>query len=340
MKLIEWKLQEVTLSELDWDDTQFDWNSRLFDQKSSLQNRQLKDSLATYGLLMPLVIQAKEPQGFRIIDGFQRAHFLREMVKGENPDLTNPFPCLVIPEANSKEEVAFWKLQTMPLVENFTGQQIGWFLQRLIDLRVTEEQIVDEVLPKLGVKSSKEVCQGLLRVTAVLGGASYKVVEGLSVDDILLLLKFSDTEIREMLKVLQGLVLGGNKWKSLMQLFYDVPRVTNQPLIKILNSSEVVRILHSPEIQPPIQFKRLKQQLEQWRYPELMSARRDFEQAVQQLPLSKSIQVEYDSNFERDTLSLKIEVDSLNNLSEQLENLPVASHAEVWQKLFELVHGE
>ncbi|MBF0277676.1 MAG: ParB N-terminal domain-containing protein [SAR324 cluster bacterium] len=326
---MKWSCQEVLLNRINAQNSPFDWSL----VKTDIDLRQ---SLKSHGLLMPFVIQSADSSQFLLIDGFKRIKALRELE--HNAELS--FPCLVVPSEISSARIALWRLETQSKQQSFKGPEVCRILTILAELGFEESAITEQVLPKLGMKPSKKTTEELLLLGQLLRKDDSELLMHCTADEMLPLLKFSDAEIPILFRNLKDLKLGGNKWKSLLQLLNEVCRFRNWTLAQIMDSAEVVRILHDPQIQSPVRFRLLKQKLETWRYPELTSSRERFETDLKSLRLPKQVEVQYDPFFEKDNLLLKFKAGSLKELTEQVFTVKEKLKMETWESLFQLIHGE
>lgn len=321
---MNWSFHTLPLEKIDPTETSFDW------QIQSKSN-DLKKSINSQGLLMPLVVQKTEEDLFRIIDGFQRFKWMGPQ--------SSAIPCLVLPEDMENSDIVVWKFNTMPTGSKWEGKEVIRMVKRLQPLGVGENDMTQHILPKMGLKPSLQLNKQLNQLSKTLPVLEGTVLSTLSIDDLLPLLRVSSDEVELLVKQLSGMVLGGNKWKQLLTMFQEIPRIRKESLKNILESNEVVRILHNPEIQAPVRFRLLKHQLELWRFPELSESRQNFEDHLKKLDLPQKAQVEYDQDFEKDDLVLKIESSSVEELSMQLKELTETAEPESWQALFDIVHG-
>ena len=84
---------------------------------------------------------------------------------------------------------------------------------------------------------------------------------------------------------------------------------------------EIQQILEDSNLQGPVRYRLLKQQLDALRYPELSEMQKKFEQVHKRLKLPHRIKLESDQYFENDELALKMKFSSVDELRECLMNL-------------------
>lgn len=324
---MKWVYQEICSDQLLWKDSLFDWSLKPM-------TADLKKSVETQGLLIPLLVQALDNQQFQLIDGFKRLRILESLTAF--PD--NAYPCWIIPQDIPRDHLILLRVQGIQ--QSFTGMEICQILDKLKQLGIEESFLIEQILPKLGLKPSQKMMQDLLRLHALVTWNEVPFLANHTPEELLPLLHFSKEDILVLGDHLKDLPLGGNKWKTLLLLFKEVSRRQGVSLSKIIKIPEVVQILCNPQLQPPVRFRLLKQQLETWRYPELTAAQADFEQAIKALQLPPQSSIEYDPFFEKDELLLKIQAGSFEELKQQLVALGQCLHTKTWEKLFQLLHGD
>ena len=88
-----------------------------------------------------------------------------------------------------------------------------------------ESQLTKQVLPRLGLKPSRKITLDLLKLAEIFDLEERACLENYTAEDLLPLMKFSGAEIRLLVRHLKDIELGGNKWKSLLQLIREVSRL-------------------------------------------------------------------------------------------------------------------
>ncbi len=102
--------------------------------------------------------------------------------------------------------------------------------------------------------------------------------------------------------------------------------------------------MEDSNLQGPVRYRLLKQQLDALRYPELSEMQKKFEQVHKRLKLPHRIKLESDQYFENDELALKIKFRSVDELREHLMNLSDTVNSEnlinAWNDLFAILREE
>ena len=102
--------------------------------------------------------------------------------------------------------------------------------------------------------------------------------------------------------------------------------------------------MEDSNLQGPVRYRLLKQQLDTLRYPELSKMRKRFDQTCKSLKLPERLTLESDQYFENDELALKMKFRSVDELREHLMNLSDTVNSEnlinAWNDLFAILREE
>ena len=144
-----WDFLTLTACRIDQSETRFNWFP------DNLSKDDLK-SLGQNGIRIPILLQATTGKKFRIIDGFKRISWLTSnSAASEQEKKRTSLPCFILPESMPEREVIYIRLETLsPSSNNFSGIHVSRVLKQLEDSAFTTDEIVDQVLPKLGLKPS------------------------------------------------------------------------------------------------------------------------------------------------------------------------------------------
>jgi len=206
----------------------------------------------------------------------------------------------------------------------------------------SKEEIAVQVLPRLGQKPSERLARQLLDLHEML--LRVELPESmllLGCEDVLPLLKFSQSVLPDVVALFGRLEVSGKKWRNLLQLLDEVSRLRKISVSDVLHLPEILKILGRSSLQSPIRYRLLKQQLEIWRFPELSDLQRKFNQGRKRLKLAPRITLESDPYFENDDLTLTLKIRSVEELRGHLESLRNPENSEkvevLWKDLFALL---
>ena len=332
-----WSFSNLTFSQIEAGDTLFDWFPGVL--SVSLQN-----SLEQNGIQFPLLVQAIQHSKYRLVDGFKRFSWLTTdtgVFAQEKQETL--LPCFILPESLPEQETSRIRLETLPTSsENFSGVYVSRVIKMLQESGYSKEEIAVQVLPRLGQKPSERLARQLLDLHEML--LRVELPESmllLGCEDVLPLLKFSQSVLPDVVALFGRLEVSGKKWRNLLQLLDEVSRLRKISVSDVLYLPEILKILGRSSLQSPIRYRLLKQQLEIWRFPELSDLQRKFNQGRKSLKLAPRITLESDPYFENDDLTLTLKIRSVEELRGHLESLRNSENSEkvevLWKDLFALL---
>ena len=332
-----WSFSNLTFSQIEAGDTLFDWFPGVL--SVSLQN-----SLEQNGIQFPLLVQAIQHSKYRLVDGFKRFSWLTtDTGVSAHEKQETLLPCFILPESLPEQETSLIRLETLPTSsENFSGVYVSRVIKMLQESGYSKEEIAVQVLPRLGQKSSERLARQLLDLHEML--LRVELPESmllLGCEDVLPLLKFSQSVLPDVVALFGRLEVSGKKWRNLLQLLDEVSRLRKISVSDVLYLPEILKILGRSSLQSPIRYRLLKQQLEIWRFPELSDLQRKFNQGRKSLKLAPRITLESDPYFENDDLTLTLKICSVKELRGHLESLRNPENSEkvevLWKDLFALL---
>ena len=343
----DWILKNLYMDQLDDLSSKFNW----FPGELLESDR---NSIKQDGIRLPLLVQQADDSKFRLIDGFKRLSWLK-YVKGKFAEefMQEILPCLIIPEKVPIIDVAKIRLETLSTDQNsFSGIQLCGVLEMLSNLGFSKKEITFQVFPIFGLTSSMRLTSQLMdlqrklvesekNAESLLQGS---IIMSMEYQDLLPLLKFSGSDFQSVLKLAKKIEVKGKKWRNLLQVIDEVIRLRETKVSEILNYPEVHILMKESNIQVPVRYRLLKEQLHILRYPELSKMRKRFDQKKKRLKLSEGITLESDQYFEKDELALKIKFHSADELRYHLMNLLNSANSEnlvnVWNDMFSILNEE
>lgn len=338
-----WDFLTVTVCRIDPTETCFNWFT------GNLSEEDLK-SLEQNGILIPILLQVVPGKKYRIIDGFKRISWLTSNnTASDQKQQETPIPCFILPESMPEREATNIRLETLSTSSgNFSGIQIGRVLKQFQDSDFTTEEIAAQVLPRLGLKPSARLVRQLLDLHNVLKTMTLpESLLQLGSEDLLPLLKFSQSALPDLAALSERMEVGGKKWRNLLQVLDEVSRLREIAADEVLKLPEILEIIGRSSLQAPVRYRLLKQQLDTWRYPELSDLRQRFEQGRQRLNLSPRITLESDPYFENDDLTLSFKISSVQELRKNLKvlantvpDIQEENSEDVWKELFTLLQED
>ena len=344
-----WNFSTLTAGQIETDETPFDWFP------GTLSENELS-SIKHNGILLPLLVQAVANSKYLLVDGFKRfSYFATQSKVSLHENQALEFSCIILPESLAMKEVAEIRLQTLAAAgTDFSAIRVCRMLKKLLAYGFEKDEIVREVLPRLGLKSSVRLLRQLLDLQEMLlvqeqhqQFVQTDFLMSLSCEDLLPLLKFSQNEFPSIISLAEKMEVSGKKWRNLLQLLDEVCRLKQMSTVEVLKFPEILEIFGRSSLQAPVRYRLLKQQLDAWRYPELSDMRQRFEQGKQRLKLAPRISLESEAFFENDDLTLTLKIRSYEELQKHLKSLEhgapelsAEKSQEIWNDLFAVLQED
>ena len=342
----DWILKNLSISQLDDLSSTFNWFPR--DLLECERNSMEKD-----GIRFTLIVHPVEDSKFRLIDGFKRLSWLKS-VQGKSAEeyQQEQLSCLIIPAFVSLRDVAKIRLETLSSDQtSFSGIHLCIVLYFLSKEGFSKKEIAFQVFPSLGLVSSVRLAGQLLYLQKKLNtyelqakSILHESIMIMGYEDLMQLLKFSSSDFPSVVRLAEKMDVKGKKWRNLLQVLDEVIRLLETTATEILKYPGIQKILEDSNVQGPVRYRLLKQQLDALRYPELSKMRKRFDQTCKSLNLPERLTLESDQYFENDELVLKINFRSVDELREHLINLSDKVNSEnlinAWNDLFAILREE
>ena len=342
-KRSEWKNIFLSLDQIDTKKSQFNWFPNPLMEKDI-------NSILAKGILLPILVYERKKSMYILVDGFKRVKWIKSSkLYLKNSNLNRKISCLVIPKEFKFKELVTLRIETLTNQENnFPGFQVCSLLKTLKKKGVSNKEIVESFLPRLGLESSSRLSLQLLKMADIMEeleqSRSLKFTEflySLSSADLFSLRKFPDKEILSVLNFLSIMEVRGKKMRYMVKELNEICRIRGISVQEVLEMSKFKGIL-TKNIQISERYHLIKEQFNYIRYPQLSKLRDTFFIKRKKLNLPKRINIDNDNFFEDEDLTLTLEFNSLKELKEHLKYLEIlvdkenSNNCSLWEDIFSL----
>jgi len=345
-KTPKWKLFTIGINQIIIDDSKFNWFPNPLSKNDS-------NSILNHGIQLPILVQEIKESKYNLVDGFKRLKWLKS-AKSHLPKekINENINCLVIPRSFSLLEVVMIRVNTLSNSEkNFSGARVCSLLIMLQKNGFTKNDIVNFVLPQLGIESSPRLASQLIDMGNILiklreekQFCFSEFFESLSFEDLITLHKFIGKSVIQVLNFAAKMEVRGKKLRNILQILDEVSRFQEIPAKEILELRQFKDILRKKNLQIPERYRLIKEQLNLIRYPKLNVLRKKFIQTRESLNLPEKISLEYDNSFEEENMVIKLEFSNLDELKNHIKFLEIKSTEKgysgkgfLWERLFSLL---
>ena len=343
-KKSEWKNIFLSLDQIETKKSQFNWFPNPLTEKDI-------NSILANGILLPILVYEVKKSIFILVDGFKRVKWIKSSkLYLKNSNLNRKISCLVIPKEFKFIEVAMLRIETLTNQENnFSGFKVCSLLKTLKKKGVSNKEIVESLLPRLGLESSSRLSLQLLKMADIMEGLeqsrSLKYTEflySLSSEDLYSLRRFPDKEILSVLNFISIMEVRGKKMRYMVKELNEICRIRGISVQEVLEMREFKEILTKKNIQISERYRLIKEQFNYIRYPQLSNLRDTFFIKREKLNLPKRINLDNDNFFEDEDLTLTLEFNSLKELKGHLKYLEIlvdkenSNNYSLWKDIFSL----
>lgn len=249
----------------------------------------LRASIRLSGLLHPLILEAGEGRGPRVVSGFRRYLACRELGEKTVPALFASAP----PEA----------LYRVVLLENlshraFNPVEISLALNRLAQW-LDREELVRSWLPLMGLAPSPRLLAMYLTVRDLGEEIREALVSGkLNISDVPALMKWPEQERQHVFRLFRELKMGTNIRREVALNLFEIEKRDGVPPSAFLAGEEVSRVIRHGELSVPQKAQAVRGIVRRCRYPTLTSLEAAFSAKIKALKLPPSISVHHPPFFE------------------------------------------
>lgn len=292
------------------------------------RNPSLESSIEKVGILNPLHVQ-ENGRGFRIISGYQRAAAAYRLK-------IDPIPCLLVDQAEPLTLFLqnLWENSGTRELHELEKARAVTLLHRAFG--VAESELVDAVLPALGIPGSRYHLDRLMEIDRLPEQTKKAMVDaGLAADLALNIAKWGTREQEAALELIRHLKPGRNRQKILLDLLDDLKVLLQTDISRLCG--EILSVFHSEDGSQAQQTDRIIEHLRRKKYPRLSQQEDRYRELRRQLSIPPSIQMHPPSFFEGTSLSFSFNASSPDELKQITARLRELTGKRALNEIFRLL---
>ncbi|MBP9839340.1 MAG: hypothetical protein KBC84_11610 [Proteobacteria bacterium] len=171
--------------------------------------------------------------------------------------------------------------------------------------------------------------------------SDYALVKGLESDLISQITSCSKEDFSSLSHLISVINPSANSLRELFSLLKQISTRDKISLSQILSTSPLSNYLeNNSKLSPKDKLKKIKQELQDLRYPESAKLKNDLHELSKTLLKSHGIKLHLPEQLEGDCLTLELSFSSENQLKEQTQKLSALSGDENLTKLFAMLKGK
>lgn len=285
----------------------------LYSISDSQNTDQLSFSIASIGLLAPLVVEEIGNSKYRLVTGFRRFACFKKLI-------IDSFPALVCGAGKQPLELFYLGIMDNLAIRKFTPLEVSTIINKLEkNFAVDKETIISVFLPQLGFGKNPRIYELYKPITNL--SAEWKAAirnESATIETAFLMAHVNNLDSKVFLDLILNLRLGKNRQKEFWGLLLDVARIKGISVFDLLQLKDLSDIVTDEKLTPPQKADRFKEYLWQNRYPRYSQVKQQYENLLIQAKLPPDITIYPPAFFEGDKFNLQLLFNSQKDLDEKL----------------------
>ena len=290
---------------------------------------ELLTSIRTIGMSHPPVLSSAG-EAYHVIAGHQRIKICRMQNQGQLD--------AYILETPLEPAVAI----RFNLIDNlqhrvYTDIEKAAILEKLNANGATDEEIIKEYMPLLGLQRSKKLFRDYIKVSP-LPITLRKLLHDLRVPAKVwsLLGEYGAEDLNAVEKVFTILKPGVNKWRDLLEMVDELARIENSTAASILNEEANQSILARDDLQSHEKYDRIHRILHSRRNPVMSDLQKKVAILLDEMALGPQTKIRTMDSFEEGEIRIEIRVREQEKLIAEIEKLDSAARTDAMNKLIQL----
>lgn len=285
----------------------------------------LENALVHTGLLAPPFLIPAESQ-FHVVCGFRRIAACRQLG-------WKTIPAFVLPAQTDRLKCA-----ALAITDNLMQRRLN-LVEQARAVRMLSDIVSDGELThwasKLGLPGQRKILAKMVRLSALPDPILDGVVDGLF--NLPTAIAFSEMPLPDQLalaRFLRVLRPSSNIQREMLGLVQDIAAREGVAITDLLDRPGVGGIAFDEEIDRNRRVRKVRQTLQQMRFPRMTADRERFHQMVAGLKLGDNVQISHPPDFEGDTYTMTIRFNNGNDMREAQTRIAAALTQEFFDALF------
>jgi hypothetical protein len=290
---------------------------------------ELITSIRGIGMNHPPVL-AQDGEGYQIITGHRRIAICRL----ENQDQIDAYVLEI-----SLEPTAAIHFNLIDNLQHraYSDIEKASILKKLDTSDATEEKIIKEYMPLLGLQRSKKLFLDYLKIKP-LPTKLRQLLHDLRVPARVwsILGNWQEESLNAVEKVFTVLKPGVNKWRDLLELVDDLTQIEKRTAANIFNEETIQSILAMNDLQSHEKYDRIHNILDKRRNPIMSDLQKKVAILLDEMTLGPQTKIRAMDSFEEGEIRIEIRVRDQERLISEIEKLDHSARSDAMNKLIEL----
>ena len=286
-----------------------DLNDTTFKISTDSSTDDLIESIENIGLISPLILKSKADSRYIVVSGFRRVAACR-IIGWQHVDARiigeaeNDLDCLKLAIADN---ALTRQLNVIEQADSIS--KLSAFYADEIELSRESKKIGLNVNPGL-IKKLKEINTVHPELVKKMAAGIISLTIGLELGNV------EQSSAIAFLQIIERLNPTLNHQKEIFRLTKEISRLNNVPLSEVINDLIASDTINDPELDRNQKIKRIRQKLNQIRYPEIVRFETNYLTCLQNIKLPESIHLIPPKDFEGNNYSMHLNFQNLNQFKE------------------------
>jgi len=315
------KSQRIPINEIDLSDVTYRYHYHHYEKSP------LRRSVQAHGFLTPCLLK-EATEGYRIVHGFRRIALAQEQSIEEIP--------AIFSEKSPLENLK-WSIIENRVRGEFNLYEQSKAIQVAHGLGATASEIIDDILPLLGLHSHKNVYdeyRGFIRLPQPL--IDFFVSRDTPISRTQVFQNLSEEGLEIAVELLRRFNPGINVLDELLTNLYEISRREEKSVPQIYADLDVDSILEESG-QPHIALGEIRQQLQEYRYPVLSETNEKIAELTSQLNLGNRVNINWDKRLENRGINVTYHWETVSNVKESAKKLGEQQNLKLFDAVFQKV---
>ncbi len=316
---------------------QLDFENTTFVMSYPLRSPAVIASVATVGVLHPIIISGCECQGkYQIVTGFRRAYACREIgipimdARLYQVDPENQSAAFLLALYENRAHRTFNDVEKSLILSKLLGQ-----------FGCSQDDVIRDYMPVLQLASNAKVLATYLKILDVEEDLKrYIAGQTLPMNVIDLLANLSPDDRNAVFPLIATLKLGTNKTKEFLTYLDEIALRDNCSIHQIIAEQQIQDILTREKYPVPQKAEHIRRVIREKRYPQLTTLERQYHEHLKRLQLPRGLQLKTDRFFEDDQLSATFRFETPKQLKTIAEELLALSQNPELREVLHLIQAE
>ncbi|MCD6584285.1 MAG: ParB/RepB/Spo0J family partition protein [Desulfobacteraceae bacterium] len=309
-----------------------DLNDTTFKISTDISTDDLIESIENIGLISPVILKSKADSRYIVVSGFRRVAACRLLGR-----------CYIDARIINEDKNNLYCLK-LAIADNALTRQLN-VIEQADSISKLSAFYADEIelsreSQKIGLNVNPGLIKKLRKLIPVHHSLKNKIAVGIIPFSIALELNEMEEETATAFsQIIEALHPTLNHQKEIIRLTKEIARLKNISILDVINKFIVTDLFSDPELDRNHKIKKIRRDLKQIRYPEIIRFESNFFNLLNQIKLPEAIHLVPPKDFEGINYSMQLNFQSLtqfkgiNHVLNKLQDHP--DFAKILEKEFE-----